>query len=41
MGEVLIEWIKNKENIADVMTKVLPSGEKRDSFIQRVLWDVT
>ena len=41
MGEVLIAWIKSEENIADVMTKVLPSGEKRDSLIQRMLWDVT
>jgi hypothetical protein len=34
MGELLIGCIKSKENIADVMTKVLPNGAKRDSLIQ-------
>ena len=41
MGEILISYIKTTENIADLMTKVLPGGEKRDALIERVLWDIT
>jgi uncharacterized protein YciU (UPF0263 family) len=41
MGEVLIGWIKSEDNIADVMTKVLSNGEKRDALIQKMLWDIT
>jgi hypothetical protein len=41
MGELLIGYIKSEENIADVMTKVLPNGEKRDSLVQAMLWDLS
>ena len=41
MGEILILYIKTTENIADLMTKVLPGREKRDALIERVLWDIT
>jgi hypothetical protein len=41
MGEVLIAYIPTDHNIADTMTKVLPSGERRDQLIQRMLWDIT
>jgi hypothetical protein len=40
MGELLIGYIKSEENIADVMTKVLPNGAKRDSLIQAMMWDI-
>jgi hypothetical protein len=40
MGELLIAYIKSEENLADVMTKVLPNGEKRDKLIQGMLWDI-
>jgi hypothetical protein len=40
MGELLIAYIKTDENIADVMTKALPNGEKRDGLIQSMLWDI-
>lgn len=41
MGEILIAYVRTTDNIADLMTKVLPGGEKRDSLIERVLWDIT
>ena len=41
MGEMLIAYIKTTNNVADLMTKVLPNGEKRDDLIQRLLWDIT
>jgi hypothetical protein len=41
MGEVLITWIKSKDNIPDLMTNLLPNGEKRDKLIQKMLWDIT
>jgi hypothetical protein len=40
MGELLIAYVKTDENIADVMTKALPNGEKRDGLIQAMLWDI-
>jgi hypothetical protein len=40
MGELLIGYNKSEENIADVMTKVLPNGSKRDSLIQAMMWDI-
>ena len=41
MGEMLIAFIKFDANIADIMTKVLPGGEKRNTLIQKLLWDIT
>jgi hypothetical protein len=41
MGEILIAHIKMDDNIADVMTKVLPGGERRDKLIAGMLWDIT
>jgi hypothetical protein len=41
MGEVFITWIKSEDNIADLMTKISPNGEKRDKLIQKMLWDIT
>jgi preprotein translocase subunit Sss1 len=41
MGELLIGYVKSEENLADVLTKVLPDGKKRDSIIQAMLWDIT
>jgi hypothetical protein len=40
MGELLIAYIKTTENLADVLTKALPNGDKRDALIQRMLWDI-
>ena len=41
MGELLITYIRSEQNIADVMTKGLPNGAKRDSLIQAMLWDIS
>ena len=31
-------YINTLENVADLLTKALPSGEKRNSFIKKLLW---
>jgi hypothetical protein len=31
MQELLIAYVKSEDNLADVMTKVLPNGSKRDN----------
>ena len=41
MKEMMIAYIKSDANIADLMTKVLPGGEKRDKLVQRLLYDIT
>ena len=41
MGEILIAWINTDNNIADVMTKALPGGSRRDALIQAMLGDIT
>ena len=40
MGEILIAYISTNDNIADLMTKVLPGGQRRDQLIENVLWDI-
>ena len=40
MDESRTGYVKSEENLADLMTKVLPSGEKRDKLIGGVMWDV-
>ena len=40
MGEMIIAYIKSADNIADVMTKVLPGGTLRDTLIHRLMWDI-
>jgi hypothetical protein len=41
MGEILIAYIKTNNNVADLMTKVLPNSEKRSALIAKLLWDIT
>jgi hypothetical protein len=41
MGEILIAHIKADDSIADVMTKVLPGGKRRDKLVAGMLWDIT
>jgi hypothetical protein len=41
MGELVIAFIPSRQNIADLMTKVLPSGEYRSYLVQCLLWDIT
>jgi hypothetical protein len=41
MGELLVAYISTDDNIADVMMKALPGGERRDKLIKAMLWDIT
>jgi hypothetical protein len=41
MKEMIIGYIRMDLNIADLMTKTLPGGTKRDTLVQKVLWDIT
>ena len=40
MGEIIITHIGTDDNLADLMTKVLPGGERRDKLIADMLWDI-
>jgi hypothetical protein len=40
MGEILIAYVSSGDNVADLMTKSLPGGEKRDKLVQGLLWDI-
>jgi hypothetical protein len=40
MGECLTTHIPTKENPADLCTKVLPGGAKRDALISMILYDI-
>ena len=40
MQESLVTHIPTAENTADLCTKVLPGGQKRDGLIARILWDL-
>jgi hypothetical protein len=39
--EILICYVKTDDNVADIMTKMLPSGERRDTLVERLLYDIT
>jgi hypothetical protein len=41
MKEILICYVKTDDNIANIMTKVLPSGERRDTLVEQLLYDIT
>ena len=41
MGESLVSHISTHENPADIATKVLPGGQKRNYLISKVLYDLT
>jgi hypothetical protein len=41
MKEILICFVKTDDNVADIMTKVLLSGERRDTFVESLLYDIT
>jgi hypothetical protein len=41
MKEILICYVSTNDNVADIMTKVLPSGERRNTLVDQLLWDIT
>jgi hypothetical protein len=41
MKEILICYVKTDNNVVDIMTKVLPSEERRDTLVERLLYDIT
>ena len=38
-GEVVMAYIPSEYNLLDILTKVLPDGEKRDYQAEQILWD--
>jgi hypothetical protein len=41
MGECLTGHVSSVDNPADLATKVLPGGQKRDGLIGQVIYDLT
>jgi hypothetical protein len=41
MKAILICYVKTDDNVADIMTKVLPSGERKDTLVELQLYDIT
>jgi hypothetical protein len=41
MKEILICYVSTNDNVADIMTKVLPAGERRNTLVEQLLWDIT
>ena len=37
MDEWRIEYVSTNDNVADLLTKAIPSGEKRNKFINMLL----
>jgi 3-hydroxyisobutyrate dehydrogenase-like beta-hydroxyacid dehydrogenase len=40
MCEIIIAYIPTDDIVADLMTKALPGGERRDHLVQGLLWDI-
>ena len=41
MGELLTGHVRSHENVADIATKVLHAGQKRNYLVSQVLYDIT
>jgi hypothetical protein len=41
MKEIKICYVPRDGSVADIMTKVLPSGARRNTLVERLLWDIT
>jgi hypothetical protein len=39
--EILICYVSTNDNVADIMTKGLPAGERRNTLVEQLLWDIT
>ena len=40
MGETLTAHVRSHENVADIATKVLHAGQKRDYLVSQLLYDL-
>jgi hypothetical protein len=40
LKEILICNLLTDQNVADLMTRALPSGERRDTLVERLLYDI-
>ena len=40
MGEIITGHVRSEENLADIATKVIPGGAKRDGIISQLLYDL-
>ena len=40
MGELLTGYTQSKDNLADLMTKVIAAGEKQDGLVRGLMRDV-
>jgi hypothetical protein len=41
MKEIMICHVPTDDNVAEIMTKVLPSGARRNTLVELLLWDIT
>jgi hypothetical protein len=41
MKEIFICYVKTDDNVAEIMTMVLLSGERSDTLVERLLYDIT
>ena len=39
-GEMVMAYVPSDYNLSDILTKVLPGGEKRDYQVEQILWDI-
>ena len=40
MDELRTGYVKSEDNYADLATKVLPSGDRREKLLGDVMWDI-
>jgi hypothetical protein len=40
MDEMRTAYIKTEDNVADLMTKIQPKGERRERLLSRLMWDI-
>ena len=40
MNEIRTAHVATNENPADIATKIIPAGRKRDHLVKLVLWDL-
>jgi hypothetical protein len=40
MGEMLTGYVNTDDNVADLLTKALPRGERRERLVRKIMWDI-